>query len=356
MSMRPLQEIIRPEVARLTAYRVEDRPHRVKLDANENAYPLPAPIQAAVQEALGRVPANRYPDPAARALKRQLAAVAGVPPEQILLGNGSDELIQMILMAVARPGAAVLTPVPTFSMYGLTAQAVGLRCVEVPLAEGFVLEPGLFLRKLQEAQPAATFIAYPNTPTGNCYDAAAIRAVLTAATGLVVLDEAYVDFSGKTFLPELPAHPHLLILRTLSKVGLAGLRVGYLVGHEAVIAELEKVRLPYNLNALSQAAATVVLKHRDLLRQQVREIMAERERLAGALRALPGLTVFPSEANFLLVRTARPAREVFRGLLDRGILVRDFDDTRYLRDCLRITVGTPEENEALLLGLREVLV
>ncbi len=355
MSARPLQEIIRPEVARLTAYRVEDRPHRVKLDANENPYPLPAPVQAAVQEALSRVPANRYPDPEGRALKRQLAAAAGVPPEQILLGNGSDELIQMILVAVGRPGAAVLAPVPTFSMYSVTAQALGLRFVEVPPAEGFALDRPLFLRKLEEAQPAATFIAYPNNPTGNCYDPDTIRAGLAAAAGVVILDEAYVDFSGKTFLPELPGHPHLLILRTLSKVGLAGLRVGYLVGHEAVIAELEKVRLPYNLNALSQAAAAVVLKHRDLLRQQVRAIVAERERLATALRALPGLTVFPSEANFLLVRTARPAREVFRGLLDRGILVRDFGDAPHLRECLRITVGTPEENDAVLRALREVL-
>jgi histidinol-phosphate aminotransferase len=347
--------MFRPELARLTAYQVEDRPHRVKLDANENPYPLPAPVQAAVQEALGRVPANRYPDPAGRVLKRQLAAMVGVPPEQILLGNGSDELIQMILMAAGRPGAAVQAPVPTFSMYGLTAQALGLRFVEVPLAEGFALDRDAFLRRLAEARPAVTFIAYPNTPTGNCYDPDVIRQVVAAAPGLVVLDEAYVDFSGKTFLSELPAHPHLLVLRTLSKVGLAGLRVGYLVADEAVLAELEKVRLPYNLNALSQAAATAVLKHRDLLRQQVRLIVAERERVAAALRVLPRVTVFPSEANFLLVRTARPAREVFRGLLDRGILVRDFDDPRYLRDCLRITVGTPEENDLLLGALREIL-
>lgn len=355
MSMRPLSEIIRPEVVRLKAYQVENRPHRVKLDANENPYPLPAPIQAAVQEALARVPANRYPDSMGWALKRQLAALAGVPPERVQLGNGSDELIQTILMAVARPGAAVLVPVPTFSMYAVTAQALGLRCVEVPPGDGFSLHRDLFLRKLAEARPVATFIASPNNPTGNCYDPDVIRAALAAAPGLVVLDEAYADFSGKTFLPELPAHPHLLILRTLSKVGLAGLRVGYLVADEAVLAELEKVRLPYNLNALSQAAATVVLKHRDLLRQQVRQIVAERERVAVGLRALPGLTVFPSEANFLLVRTARPAREVFRGLLDRGILVRDFEDARYLRDCLRVTVGTPEENDALLAALREIL-
>lgn len=355
MSTRSLSEIFRPELARLTAYQVEDRPHRVKLDANENPYPLPATVQAAVQEALGRIPANRYPDPAGRALKRQLAAMVGVPPEQILMGNGSDELIQMILMAVGRPGAAVLVPAPTFSMYGVTAQALGLRCVEVPSGDGFTLDRAVFLRKLAEAQPVATFIASPNNPTGNCYDPDVIRQVMAAAPGLVVLDEAYVDFSGKTLLSELPPHPHLLILRTLSKVGLAGLRVGYLVADEAVLAELDKVRLPYNLNALSQAAATAVLKHRDLLRQQVRQIVAERERLAAGLRALPGLTVFPSEANFLLVRTARPAREVFRGLLDRGILVRDFDDARYLRDCLRITVGTPEENDTLLAALREIL-
>jgi histidinol-phosphate aminotransferase len=356
MSARSLEEMLRPEVARLTAYRVEDRPHRVKLDANENPYPLPAPVQGAVLEALGRVQANRYPDPAGRALKRLLAASLGVAPEQILLGNGSDELIQLILLAVGKPGAAVLVPVPTFSMYGLTAQALGLRPVEVPPGEGFALDRAPFLRRLQEAQPAATFVAYPNNPTGNCYDGDTIRAGIAAAPGLVILDEAYVDFSGKTFLPELALHPHLLLLRTLSKVGLAGLRVGYLVGDEALIAELEKIRLPYNVNAYSQAAATVILRHRDLLLTQVRQIVAERERLAAALRVLPGLTVFPSEANFLLVRTARPAREVFRGLLDRGILVRDFGEAPYLRDCLRITVGTPEENDALLLALRALLV
>jgi histidinol-phosphate aminotransferase len=335
-----------------------------KLDANESPFALGDSMRQALAaelaEALADVELHRYPDPEARELRRLLAKDLGVLPGQVLASNGSDEAIQMLLMAAAGPGAAVAAPVPTFLMYEIGARALGLRFVGVPLSDGFDLDVRRFCDALRAEQPRLVFLAWPNNPTGRLYDAAAVEEIVRVCGGgganaLVVVDEAYFHYAGQTLLPALDRYPNLVILRTLSKIGLAGIRLGILVASVAVVEQVNKVRLPYNVNALSQAAARVVLRHPEVVSRHAAAIVGERERVLARLGELPGVTVYPSRANFFLIRTARPGDGVFRGLLERGILVRDFSRTPALANCLRVTVGTPEENEAFLAALSAVL-
>jgi histidinol-phosphate aminotransferase len=358
-----LAAVIRPEVQAVVPYHTGpevSQGRRLKLDANESPFALAAALRGALAAefaaALADVELHRYPDPTARELRALLAQDLGVAPEQLLVSNGSDEAILMLQMAVAAPGAAVAIPVPTFVMYALGARVLGMRVVEVPLGEAFALDIGRFLEAVGTAQPRLVFLAWPNNPTGQLFAAEAVEAILRACDGrechaLVVVDEAYVHYSGRSFLPRLAEFPNLVILRTLSKIGLAGIRLGALIAGPAVIREVNKVRLPYNVNALSQAAARVVLAHGDVVRQQAAAIVAERERVFAALAAMPGVTAFRSDANFILIRTGRPGDAVFADLLARGILVRNFSRAPYLADCLRVTIGMPEENEAFLAAL-----
>jgi len=308
-----------------------------------------------LREALAGQPIHRYPDPEAEDLKRLLAPRLGVAADQLLLGNGSDEMIQIVQMAVAGPGVTVLAPVPTFSMYEIGARALGLRFVGVPLDAAFRLDAGAWRAALERERPRAVFLATPGNPTGNCLDEAVILDSLDRCAGLVVVDEAYFDYSGRTLLPDLPRRPNLVVLRTLSKIGMAGLRLGILAAGRPVVAELNKVRLPYNLNVLSQVAARVALEHAEDIRANVRAILREREGLRLALRAFPAVEVFPSDANFLLLRTPHPAATVHRGLLARGVSVRIFGGPAALARCLRVTVGLPEENGRFLEALKAAL-
>lgn len=362
-----LSRIIRSEVAALRAYHVEvpggDRPW-VKLDANESPFALGNAVREELTAELARgladVELHRYPDPEARELRRLLARDLGVAPEQVLAANGSDEAIQMLLMAVAGPGVAVAAPVPTFVMYELGARVLGLRFLGVPLSDQFDLDTERFSEILKAERPRLVFLAWPNNPTGRLYEAAAVEEIVRLCDGngceaLVVVDEAYTHYSGQTFLPKLGHYPNLVILRTLSKIGLAGIRLGILVASAAVVEEVNKVRLPYNVNSLSQAAARVVLGHPEVVKGHASAIVRERDRLLSRLRKIPGVTVYPSQANFVLIRTARPGDGVFRGLLERGILVRNFSGAPHLNDCLRVTIGTPEEDEAFLSALSAVL-
>jgi histidinol-phosphate aminotransferase len=349
-----LPDLIKPSVARLQAYDPHTRPGQVKLDANEHPYALPSAIREVVLQALAAVSVNRYPDPGAEGLRRTLAPMLGVTPEMLLLGNGSDELVLMVLMACGAPGAAVLTPTPTFSMYGLGAQMLDQCAVEVPLTATWGLDMPQLLEAIARARPRVTFLATPNNPTANCFDGEAVRQLIEVVPGVIVIDEAYYEFSGRTVLPLLQSYPHLLVFRTLSKVGMAGLRVGILVGNPALVEEINKVRLPYNLNTYSQVAAEVVLQHWELLLPELRAIIAEREQLSAALGRIPGVTVFPSQANFLLVRLGAGAAKVWEALGRQGILVRYFPASPPLQDCLRITVGTPPENELLTATMRTI--
>jgi histidinol-phosphate aminotransferase len=353
MAMR--QDLIKPAVAALQAYDPHKRLGRVKLDANEHAYALPAAVRQAVLAALAAADINRYPDPGADALRDTLAQRFGVTPDMLLLGNGSDELIQMVLIACGRVGEAVLTPSPTFSVYSLGAQMLEQRAVEVPLTPAWALDLPRLLEAIERERPRVIFLASPNNPTANCFDSAALQTLIEAAPGVVVIDEAYYDFCGRTLVPLLPSYPHLIIFRTLSKVGMAGLRVGILVANPALVGEIDKVRLPYNLSVYSQVAARVVLEHWPLMAAQFQEVIRERTRLSERLRSMPGVTVFPSQANFLLARFAAGGERVWEALGAQGILVRRFAGPPALQDCLRITVGTPDENDLLLTTLQALL-
>jgi histidinol-phosphate aminotransferase len=343
----PRHSPIKPAVVQLQAYDPHKRPGQVKLDANEHPFALPAAVREAVLQALTAVPINRYPDPEASNLRHTLAQMLAVTPDMLLLGNGSDELVQMVLMACGAPGATVLTPTPTFAMYGLGARMQDQQVVEVPLTAAWELDMPRMLAAIAREQPRVTFLASPNNPTANCLASAAMQQVIEAVPGIIVVDEAYYEFSGQTVLPLLQSYPHLLVFRTLSKVGMAGLRVGMLIGQPAVIYEINKVRLPYNLSAYSQTAAEVVLQHWSRLAPEFRAIIHERERLRQSLARFPGVTVFPSQANFLLARLDVGAARMWRALGDQGILVRQFPGSPVLQDCLRITVGTPPENALL---------
>ncbi len=340
----------------MAPYPVVEEACRIKLDAMENPYPLPDWLRKELGVRIQESEINRYPDSTGAALRARIARYAGVRPEQVALGNGSDEIIQMLLLTLGEPGSAVCFPTPTFAMYGLTATVTAHRTVEVPLRPDWSLDVEEMSAALRRDRPALLFLAYPNNPTGNCFDLQGIEAILQAAeetdTGVVV-DEAYIDFSGRTLVPLLERSAHLAILRTFSKLGLAGLRLGYLLARTELIQQVHKVRLPYNVGRATQALADLLLDHRRVLKTQVRTIRSERERLYQALGKLPGVTPFPSDANFLLFRSAWPADAVHAALLQQGILIKNLSRPGLLERCLRVTVGTPEENDAFLETLME---
>ncbi len=354
-----IARLIRPEIRALKAYHVPESAGMVKLDAMENPYGWPEELKREWCEALKTVALNRYPDPAANALRARLKETYNVPAGmELMLGNGSDELIQIILMALARPGATVLAPVPTFVMYEMTATLAGMKFIGVPLAPDFALDTEAMLEDIGHHQPAVVFLAWPNNPTGNLFDAAAVEEIVRRTQGLVVVDEAYHAFCQQSFMDRLGLYDNLLVMRTLSKQGLAGLRLGVLAGDPRWLAEFDKARLPYNIGSLTQASAEFALKHRDVLDGQAARIRADREILFADLDDLPGLHVWPSSANFILFRVeGRPAGEVFAALKGQGILIKNLDGSHpALAGCLRVTVGTPEENARLLAALKQTLM
>ena len=347
--------VVRPEIRALSAYAVARAEGMIKLDAMENPYALPAGVRTRLSEALARVPINRYPDGAADAAKGALRRVFSIPVDQgLLLANGSDELIQIITSALAWPGAAMLVPEPSFVMYRMNALYAGMRFVGVPLGQDFRLDRAAMLAAIERERPSLVYLAYPNNPTGNLFAASDVEAVLRAAPGLVVVDEAYYAFADASFLPRVAEFANLLVLRTVSKVGMAGIRLGYAVAAPEWIAELNKVRQPYNVNALTQAAAEVLLTDTGWIAEQAAAIRTGRARLEAELKRLPGTTVFPTQTNFVLVRVT-DANEMFEGLKARCILVKNLHGWHpLLANCLRITVGTTEENDLLLAALNEL--
>jgi histidinol-phosphate aminotransferase len=356
---------VRAAVQRSQPYTVVARPGAVKLDANESPFPLSREAMAEVARAVGTLALNRYPDPVAAALKAALAARLSVGVDQLLVGNGSDELIGLLCAAFGEPrgrraAASVLYPAPSFVVYRTEAIAHGLTPKEVPLGAGFAPDEAALLQAVARESPNLLFLATPNNPTGTEWPRATVARLLVQHPDVVtVVDEAYLAYAGARSCADLAlAHPQCLVLGTLSKMGLAGLRVGYLIGRAEVLAEVEKVRPPYNLSSPDQAAAIVLLEHhRAELDANVAAVRRERERLHAALGALPGLEVFPSGANFLLARVTdgKGSRELAERLLERGVVVRAFDGAGPLAGCLRITVGTEEENSWLLDALPRCL-
>jgi histidinol-phosphate aminotransferase len=356
-----MRRFLRADVQGMHAYAVQPSAGMVKVDTMENPYGLPPALRRALGERLAEVALNRYPAERGDLLRAELARHAQMPEgNDIMLGNGSDELISLLALACANQLAGgevntVLAPVPGFVMYEMSAKLQGLRFVGVPTRADFSLDAEAMLAAVRTHQPALVYLAYPNNPTANLWDDAAIDAVIEAAPGLVVMDEAYQPFASRDSLARLQRHEHVLLMRTMSKFGLAGVRIGYLIGRRPLIAEIDKLRPPFNISVLNCEAALFALEHADEYVRQAALIRAERARIFEALQAQPGVTAFPSEANMVLIRVPR-AQQVFAGMKARGVLIKHVAGLHpLLADCLRITVGTPEENTQMLAAFSAAL-
>ncbi len=353
----PLADWLRPDLGELVAYHAPDPGDLIKLNAMENPYRWPDALVDIWLAELRTVEINRYPDPDAARLKQALRETYSIPSDMgILLGNGSDELIQLISMSL-RSSACVLAPRPTFVMYRHCAVTAGLKYVSVPLqAADYAIRARATLDLLARNQPAAVFLAFPNNPTGNLFERAVIDRVIEENAGPVIIDEAYAPFAQASYLNRLGEFPNLLVMRTLSKLGLAGLRLGFLVGPEPWLREIDKLRLPYNVNVLTQVSAEFGLRHYHVLEEQTGCIRGERERLHAALQATDGVTAYRSAANFILFKVLSDADLIDRRLREGGVLVKNLHGSDpLLEGCLRVTVGRPEENAAFLSALRAAL-
>lgn len=341
------------------AYAVQDARGMLKLDAMENPHGLPPALQAALGQRLGALALNRYPGPRSADLQRALAEHAAMPEGfSLMLGNGSDELISLLAMACDLPGAAILAPVPGFVMYAMSAQLQGLRFVGVPLTADFELDERAMLEAIAREKPAIVYLAYPNNPTANLWDDAAIERIVEAQGeqgGLVVIDEAYQPFAGKSYIDRVTRHDHVLLMRTMSKFGLAGVRLGYMMGPSALVAEIDKVRPPYNISVLNCECALFALEHADVFAKQAADIRSQRARIFEALGRMPAVKSWPSEANMILIRVPDAAR-TFEGMRAAGVLVKNVSKMHpLLANCLRLTVGTADENARMIAALESSL-
>jgi histidinol-phosphate aminotransferase len=350
-----MRRVIRPDIQGLHAYAVQPSAGLVKVDTMENPYRLPEALQQALGERLGRVAINRYPAERGDDLKAALAAHAGLPEgNALMLGNGSDELITLLSLACARPGAVFMSPLPSFVMYGLSAALQGVRFVGVPLSADFELDEAAMLAAIDTDKPAVLYLAYPNNPTANLWDDGAVERLIDAVGrqhGLVVMDEAYQPFAERDSIDRLRRHPHVLVMRTMSKFGLAGVRIGYLMGRTALINEIDKLRPPFNISVLNAEAGLFALAHLDEYRRQAALIRSERTFLLTQLTEMPGVRPYPSQANMVLARVP-DAAATFAGMKQRGVLVKNVSALHpLLANCLRITVGTADENRLTLAAL-----
>jgi histidinol-phosphate aminotransferase len=350
-----LTGIIRKEILAMSAYHVADASGLIKLDAMENPYNWPDDMKASWLETLKSCELNRYPDPEAKQLTQTIKTQQVIPTGfDVMLGNGSDELIQILLMALP-PTASVLSVQPSFVMYQQISQSLGLNIVNVPLlADSFDLDLPAMLAAIATHQPSLIFLAYPNNPTGNLFDSEAIKQILNTSKGLVVIDEAYAPFANASFIEELGRYENLLVMRTVSKLGLAGLRLGYLVGAPAIIEQLNKIRLPYNINILTQATAHFALTQHALFDEQTQLICAERTRVFDGLTKQDGITPYPSSANFILFKTPKDkANDIFAAIKQQGVLIKNLSPQGgLLADCLRVTIGKPDENQVFIDALK----
>ena len=354
---------IRRDVQSMHAYPIQDSAGMVKLDAMENGYTLPPALQAQLGERLGKLAINRYPGTRVEDLKTALRSYAQVPADYgLMLGNGSDELISLLAMACAVPNAKILAPLPGFVMYAMSAQLQGMQFIGVPLTADFELDESAMLAAIDTHKPAITYLAYPNNPTANLWDEGVIKRIIAACAqygGMVVMDEAYQPFSSKSWITHIHAAPeanaNVLLMRTLSKFGLAGVRLGYMMGPAALINEVDKLRPPYNISVLNCECALFALENKDVFAQQANEIIAQRAMLLETIAKMPGAQPVKSDANMFLVRVADAAR-TFDGLKQRGILVKNVSNMHpLLANTLRVSVGTPAENQLLLKALQDSL-
>ena len=348
--------VFRADVQAMHAYAVQPSAGLLKLDAMENPHRLPPDLQAQLGQRLGALALNRYPGERINDLRAALATHAGLPDGfDLMLGNGSDELISLLAMACDVPGASILAPVPGFVMYAMSAQLQGLKFIGVDLTPDFELDEAAMLAAIKKHQPTIVYLAYPNNPTANLWDDAVIENIIAAAPGLVVMDEAYQPFASRSYIDRVARHPHVLLMRTLSKFGLAGVRLGYMMGPRALIAQVDKVRPPYNISVLNAGAALFALEHAPVFAAQAQDLREQRDRLQRMLALLPGVKSWPSDANMILVRVP-DAGKTFDGMKSRGVLVKNVSKMHpLLAHCLRLTVGTADENTQMMAALEASL-
>ncbi|MBK8814565.1 MAG: histidinol-phosphate transaminase [Methylococcaceae bacterium] len=353
-----ITDIFRQEVLAMSAYKVADARGLIKLDAMENPYNWPDELVREWLETLKACELNRYPDPEAKQLVETIKLQNTIPAElDVLLGNGSDEIIQILLMALP-PHAKVLSVQPSFVMYQQISRSLGLDYIHVPLlAESFEVDLPAMLAAIKTHQPHMIFLAYPNNPTGNLFNAESIKDIIKASKGLVVIDEAYAPFANASFIDEISRYDNVLVMRTVSKLGLAGLRLGYLVGSPEILEQLNKIRLPYNINILTQATAHFALTHHTVFDEQTGKIREERNRVFEQLNKQSGIMPYPSSANFILFKTPKnKATQIFAAIKQQGVLIKNMTSQGgLLTDCLRVTIGKPEENQAFLSALNNSL-
>ncbi|GAV30866.1 imidazole acetol-phosphate transaminase [Coriobacteriaceae bacterium EMTCatB1] len=350
--VRPPREALRD----LAPYDAKHVDAEVMLASNENPLNLPGELLDRLEELVVRIPYNRYPDPMATRLREEIAEANGLEPGNVLVGNGGDELIMDLVLAWGGPGRVVLDFPPTFVMYSIDAKATDSTLVQIPRKPDFSIDEDALMARLARGDVDLVFIANPNNPTGTLAPETLLIDVLNATDALVVVDEAYFEFSRHTMRPHMSRHANLAILRTFSKAfSLAALRAGYLLAHEDVIAELTKVRQPYSVNRFTQAAARLVFRERPVFEAAISQLLRNRDMLVHGLSEIEGVEVFSSEANFVLFRVEH-ASAVWRDLLkEHSVLVRDFSRTPGLEDCLRVSVGTEEEVRRFLAAMDEIM-
>jgi histidinol-phosphate aminotransferase len=348
--------IFRQDVQSMHAYAIQPSTGLIKLDAMENPHRLPPHLQVQLGERLGALALNRYPGERTDHLRAALATHAQMPDGyEIMLGNGSDELISLIAMACDVPGASILAPVPGFVMYEMSARLQGLKFIGVPLTAEFELDEPAMLAAIAEQRPSVIYIAYPNNPTAKLWDDAVVETIIRAAPGLVVIDEAYQPFSSRSYIDRISRHGHVLLMRTLSKFGLAGVRIGYLMGPAALVTQIDKVRPPYNVSVLNCEAALFALEHAEVFAAQAADVRRQRDLVQRALGELPGVEFWPSDANMILVRVP-DAQKSFETMKSLGVLVKNVSKMHpLLANCLRLTVGTADENVRMLAAFKTSL-
>jgi histidinol-phosphate aminotransferase len=341
-------DLVCEKVKSLKAYHVETVERGIKLHANENPYPPSPELLKKILARFEKMGLNRYPDPDCKTLKEAISTRIGVPTKQLVIGNGSDELIQSLMQVFCNEGDTIAFPDPTFAMYAITAKGMGLKVHTFPLNDNWDFEAIHLIEKLNTSNARIVFISYPNNPTGNCFSRTEIQKLVEKFEGIVVLDEAYYDFSGHTFLSQMKDHNNLVILRSLSKIGLAGLRVGYGIFPSTLVDEINKVRLPYNSNSISQIAATELMINFETVQKQIDSIKEEQTRLLDELAKIKSITAFPSNANFILFQASQNGEHIFRNLMENGVLVRNLGAHPRLKNCMRVTIGTKAENDQFL--------
>ena len=346
-----------PQLANIEPYDPKYIPAEVMVSANENALDVPFELRREVEHEVRKLAFNRYPDPLANGLRDLIAEANGLDRDQVVIGNGGDELLFNLALAWGGPGRKFLNMPPTFTVYKNNAQLTNTEIVDIPRLADFSIDEASVLNRLAEGDIDYTIVTSPNNPTGNLVRSEFVERMLQVADTLVIVDEAYFEFSRYTMRPLLGRHENLVILRTFSKAfSMAGVRIGYLLGSEQVLREFKKVRQPYSVDAVSQAIARVVYTNRSAFEKGIDQIIDERHRVTAALRELPGVTVFPSDSNYILFRLgSAQASQVWQQLLDAGVLIRDFSRAQYLENCLRVSIGTPEENTRFLTELQRIL-